>query len=120
MTVDDMPSVVREVARVLEPGGRFCIALLHPNASWVDAGVESYYESTRFEKRVTRQGLGSMNFHDVHRPLGEYTDALTHAGFVIDRLTEPTPGDAYVSRFPEAAAWRREPFLLHLRAVRAT
>jgi SAM-dependent methyltransferase len=119
MTVDDMPSVVREVARVLEPGGRFCIALLHPNATWADADVESYYETARFEKRVTREGLGSMTFHDVHRPLHDYFDALADAGFLIERLTEPSPGDAYVRRFPEVAAWRREPFLLHLRAVRA-
>lgn len=120
MTVDDMPAVVREVARVLEPGARFCIALLHPVATWADAGVASYFETARFEKLVTREpGLGSMNFHDVHRPLRDYFDALADAGFLLERLNEPMPGDAYVESFPEVESWRRAPFLLHLRAVLA-
>lgn len=117
MAVDDVRAVVREVARVLSRGGRFCVALLHPFATWQDAGVESYYETARFEKLVEREGKGSMNFHDVHRPLGDYFDVLADAGFLVERLREPTPGDAYVSRFPEVAGWRRAPFLLHLRAV---
>jgi SAM-dependent methyltransferase len=120
MTVDDMPAVVREVARVLEPGGRFCIALLHPIASWADAGVPSYYDVARYEKLVTREpGLGSMTFHDVHRPLRDYFDALADAGFLVERLSEPAPGEAYVRRFPEVASWGTTPFLLHLRAVLA-
>src|SRR5262245_10731616 len=28
--IDDMVAGVREVARVLEPGGRFCVAIVHP------------------------------------------------------------------------------------------
>jgi SAM-dependent methyltransferase len=120
MTVDDMPAVVREVARVLGPGGRFCIALLHPIASWADAGVQSYYETVRYSKVVAREpGLGSMTFHDVHRPLRDYFDALAAAGFLVERLCEPTPGEHYVSRFPEVAGWRAAPFLLHIRAVLA-
>jgi SAM-dependent methyltransferase len=35
MDVDDMPGVVREAGRVLEPGGRFCICVTHP---FFDAG----------------------------------------------------------------------------------
>ncbi len=30
MNVDDLAGVVREAARVLEPGGRFCVAITHP------------------------------------------------------------------------------------------
>jgi SAM-dependent methyltransferase len=120
MAIDDMAAVVSEVARVLQPGGRFCVALLHPIETWADAGVESYFEPTRYEKRVTREdGLGSMTFHDVHRPLRDYFDALADAGMLVERLREPAPTDAYVSRFPEVARWRGRPFLLHLRAVLA-
>src|SRR5205085_12513438 len=30
MDIDDMPGAVREAARVLEPGGRFCVCITHP------------------------------------------------------------------------------------------
>ncbi|HXB14396.1 MAG TPA: class I SAM-dependent methyltransferase [Solirubrobacteraceae bacterium] len=121
MTMDDMRAVVREVARVLDLGGRFCIALLHPFASWEDAGVASYFETARYEKLVVREpDVGRMTFHDVHRPLRDYFDALADAGFVVERLAEPAPGERYVSRFPEVAGWRDRPFLLHLSAVAAS
>ncbi len=120
MTVDDMPAVVREVARVLEPGGRFCIGLLHPIGSWADAGTVSYHERVRYEKEVVRDEAGRergrMRFHDVHRPLQDYFDALADAGFVVERLREPAPDAGYLGRFPEVAAWHT-PFLVHVRAA---
>jgi SAM-dependent methyltransferase len=120
MAIEDMPAVVREVARVLEPGGRFCVALLHPLETWADAEVESYFERTPYEKLVTREPeLASMRFHDVHRPMEDYFAALAGAGFLVEQVREPTPDEAYVKRFPEVAGWRNRPFLLHLRAVRA-
>jgi SAM-dependent methyltransferase len=33
MDVQDMPTAVREAARVLEPGGRFCVCVTHPLAN---------------------------------------------------------------------------------------
>ncbi|MGO9490052.1 MAG: class I SAM-dependent methyltransferase [Solirubrobacteraceae bacterium] len=116
MTVDDMPAVVHEVARVLGPGGCFCISLLHPIESWTDAGTGSYFDTTLYEKSVVREGA-RMTFCDVHRPLAAYFDALEAAGFVVERLREPVPSDDYVRRFPEVVRWRERPFLLHVRAV---
>jgi len=115
MTVDDLPAVVEEVARVLEPGGRFCIALLHPIESWADAATPSYFEVTAYDKQVVRDG-GAMTFSDVHRPLSDYFGALERAGFVVEQLREPVPGEDYIRRFPEVARWCERPFLLHLMA----
>ena len=117
MTVDDMPAVVAEVARVLAAGGRFCIALLHPIETWADAAIASYFEVTPYEKKVVRDGV-SMRFRDTHRPLSEYFRALETAGFVVEQLREPLPGEDYLRRFPEVARWRDRPFLLHLTARR--
>jgi len=120
MAIDELDAVVREVARVLEPGGRFCIALLHPIETWTDAEVESYFETTSYEKRVTREpDLVSMCFHDVHRPMEAYFAALSDAGFLVEQVREPRPSKAYRQRFPEVAGWGNRPFLLHLRAVLA-
>jgi ubiquinone/menaquinone biosynthesis C-methylase UbiE len=40
--MDDMPAAIREAARVLEPGGRFCLAVVHPvNSAGTFAGEEA-------------------------------------------------------------------------------
>lgn len=117
MTVDDVPAVVAETARVLAPGGRFLITLLHPVDTWADARG-SYFEQTAFDHEVVR-AAGRMNFRDAHRPLSAYTRALEEAGFAIERIREPEPDERYFQRHPEAERLRGRPFLLHLRAALA-
>jgi hypothetical protein len=58
-----------------------------------------------------------MNFRYVHLPQSDNFLALEQAGFLIEAVREPTPGDDYVARFPQAASWRARPFLLQIRAV---
>lgn len=118
MTVDDVPAVVAEAARVLAPGGRFLITLLHPVDTWADAGG-SYFEQSAFDKDLVRAGA-HMTFRDAHRPLSAYARALEEAGFAIERLREPEPDERYFRRHPDAERLRGRPFLLHLRAVRPT
>lgn len=117
MTVNDVPAVVAEVARVLAPGGRFLVTLLHPVDTWGDAGG-SYFVETPYDKEIVRDS-GRMTFHDAHRPLSAYFGALEQAGFAIERLREPVPSEGYFDRHPDAAHLRGRPFLLHLRAVLA-
>jgi SAM-dependent methyltransferase len=94
MDVGDMPGAVRETARVLEPGARFCICITHP---FRDAGAfrgetfviaEPYLETRRFELTVARGGL-EVSFSGWARPLETYTRALEDAGFVIEGMREP-------------------------------
>lgn len=115
MTVDDLRAVVGEVARVLAPGGRLLITLLHPVDTWGDAGG-SYFEETAFDNEVVR-AAGRMTFRDAHRPLAAYFRALEDAGFAIERFREPEPDEDYFRRHPDAERLRGRPFLLHLRAV---
>jgi ubiquinone/menaquinone biosynthesis C-methylase UbiE len=94
MDVDDLPGAVRETARVLEPGGRFCICVTHP---FRDAGAfhggtfaiaEPYLETRRFELTVARSGL-EISFRGWVHPLETYMRALEAAGFVIEAMREP-------------------------------
>ena len=115
--VDDLESAAREMARVLEPGGVACLAVVHPlnsagrfekHGRFVIRG--SYLDSFRYSDKVERDTL-RMTFESQHRPIAAYFAALTAAGFVVDALREPaTPGHD---------SWSRLPLFLHLRAVNA-
>ncbi|HZA84288.1 MAG TPA: methyltransferase domain-containing protein, partial [Actinomycetes bacterium] len=93
LNVDDPPAAVGEVGRVLAPGGRLCVALLHPIAS---AGsflqddpdarfvlTRSYFEPS-CEPQVFERGGLSMTFLDRHLPLEAYFAALQAAGLVVE------------------------------------
>ena len=120
--IDDLESAVLELGRVLTPGGRLCVAVVHPiNSAGRFEGERgdatrpfvirgSYFERVRYADDVERNGL-RMRFESEHRPIETYSKALEDAGFAIDALrevTEPDPADA----------WHRLPLFLHIRATR--
>jgi hypothetical protein len=109
---------------VLEPGGRYCVAITHslntagafeseePEAPFVIDG--SYFEHVTKEVPVERDGL-SMTFLDAHRPLQDYFRALEDAGFLVERVREVA--DSGIAGSPSALRWRRIPLFLNLRAM---
>jgi SAM-dependent methyltransferase len=120
--IDDLDGSVAEVARVLRPRGRACLAIVHPMNS---AGRfedrtptarfiirDSYFEIRRYTDTVERDGL-RMTFTSFHRPLQAYASALENAGLLMERLVEvPDLTD------PPGDRWHRMPLFLHLRAVK--
>jgi SAM-dependent methyltransferase len=124
--IDAMPAAVREIARVLVPGGRLCLAIVHPinsagrfETNTADAPFMirgDYLRAFNYSDTVERDGL-SMTFHSQHRPLQSYFLALEEAGLLVEALREPiVPDHAIVSG--TGRRWQRLPLFLHLRARR--
>jgi SAM-dependent methyltransferase len=124
--IDGMPAAIAEAARVLEPGGRFCLAIVHPinsagkfeqaaaDAHFVIKG--DYLHAFHYADAVERDGL-TMTFNSQHRPLEAYFMALEKVGFLVEALREPKlPEHAIVTG--TGRRWRRIPYFLHLRALR--
>jgi ubiquinone/menaquinone biosynthesis C-methylase UbiE len=124
--MDAMPAAVREIERILEPGGRFCLAIVHPinsagrfETSAADACFvikRDYLQTFNYSDPVERDGL-SMTFHSQHRPIEAYFLALEGVGLLVETLREPkVPDYAVVSE--SGRRWQRLPLFLHLRARR--
>ena len=123
--MDDLRGAVREAARVLASGGRFCVALEHPlqkAGTWVDPDDPAtpfvldrpYLEERPFRHVVERDGI-RMEFVGVDRLLSAYARALEDAGFLLEAVREPVPDDDFALEYPRAAKWQRVPIFLHLR-----
>lgn len=116
MSLHDMPdpaSVICEIARVLEPGGVLCVAIVHPLNRPADA-LGGYFTERRVREVVSRRGL-EMTFEGIARPLEMYTRALAAAGFIIEELREPQAASSAVAQAAELAPAAIKPFFLHLR-----
>jgi SAM-dependent methyltransferase len=96
LDMDDFNGAVREIGRVLRPGGRLCLAIVHPFNSAQDVDTmhspsfrvsQPYLEPRRYTDHMERDGL-AMTFTSMHRPLSAYTSALFAEGMAITALTE--------------------------------
>lgn len=114
MDMPDAAAAVREIARVLVPGGRLCIALTHPLNGTAEF-LDDYFNERAFDEQVDAGGL-SMRFVGYERPIGHYTRALADAGFVIEELREPQPSAEAIARTPRLAAATKRPWTLLIRA----
>jgi SAM-dependent methyltransferase len=124
--IEDFAGAIREAARVLEPGGRFCMAIVHPlNSAGLFAGRDadspftiagSYLDAHYYADDLARDGL-EVTLVSAHRPVQDYTEAVADAGLLIERLREPAvPEHARLQ--PHSRRWQRLPLFLHLRAVK--
>jgi SAM-dependent methyltransferase len=96
LDIDDFDGAVSEIGRVLRPGGRLCLAVVHPFMSARDEDTmhtawfqfsRPYLEPRRYVDHVERDGL-AMTFTSMHRPLSGYVSALAANGMMISALSE--------------------------------
>jgi len=92
--VADATAVLREVARVLRPGGRFVFATSHP-VRWAfldDPGegglvaVHSYFDRRAY---VEQDGHGRATYVEHHRTAGDWVRCIVSAGLRLTDLVEP-------------------------------
>lgn len=99
--LSDMPGAVRELARVLRPGGRLVSMMLHPcfyRANFARGDhmepVESvdYFSVREINQDFLVSGLQSPEKVRLWlHPLENYVGAYTNAGLTLTRLSEPHP-----------------------------
>ena len=123
--IDDADAAIREVARVLAPGGRFCFFLNHPllqtpGSGWiVDVDLdEQYWRIGPYlvEDHSVEEIHPGVHLPFVHRPMSVYVNALIDAGLVLGRMLEPAPPPGFLAIAKEYRDAADIPRLLYLRS----
>jgi SAM-dependent methyltransferase len=125
--VPDHEAPIAEIARVLEPGGRFVFLLNHPllqapNSGWVidhDLDEQYWRVGSYLPVDVSMEELApGVILPFVHRPLSQYVNAMANVGLVIKRMEEPRPPDGFLAKAKEYRDAADIPRLLLLLAER--
>lgn len=110
----DLSAVFAECARLLRPGGTLVFSTHHPvhdQAGILDPG---YLNAELIEEEWGWLGE-KMRYY--RRPLRDLTDPLADAGFVIERICEPTPSEELRLKDPKGYdRLRRLPAFIFVRA----
>ena len=94
--VDDQPRALRELRRVLRPGGALVLSRQHPTGDWLRHGG-NYFEV----RTITETWSKGWTVKYWLTPLERTCEEIFEAGFLIERLQEPRPTQEAAAIDPE-------------------
>lgn len=123
--IEAVDDAIAEVARVLEPGGRFVFFLNHPllqtpSSGWIDDQIldppEQYWRIGPYlvEELSIEEVEKDVFIPFIHRPLSRYVNALAHNGLLVTQMHEPAPPAGFLAKAAEYQAAATIPRLLLL------
>ena len=126
MDVEDYDGAVREIHRVLAPGGELLMSISHPCfsapvAEWVRdaAGHLRHFAVNRYFDRSAWEDFVSRSFRQPvvrrHRPLEDYMRALIEKQFVLRDFLEPTATAEDLRKSVRFEHLTRVPYFLFMR-----
>ena len=125
--LDDIRKAFSEVFRVLKLQGIFTFSAMHPitKGQWekdsqdrrLHWNVDNYFDRSILVAQWRTKDGRIIELSFKHRTVQDYFDALTSAGFVVERLVEPEPiGNGKVLNVSIYERTKRIPYYILLKA----
>ncbi len=127
--ISAVDEAIAEVARVLEPGGRFIFFLNHPllqtpGSGWIDDQIidEQYWRIGPYliESDVIEEVEKNVFIPFVHRPMSRYINAMASNGLTLIEMQEPAPPAGFLAKAADYGEADTIPRLLLLHARKSS